>query len=196
MLLRVGAGTDRGRVRELNEDAYRFCAEQGLFVVCDGIGGAPAGEVASQMAVDAILDRLHDDSEDDAVASRDDEHAFMSHTSRLAAAVRRSNQSIYDQAQRDPAQAQMGTTVVSAWIRQHIASVAHVGDSRAYLWHDERLEPLTEDHALAEHEGVLVRALGREPDVEVDLREVPVQPGDYSPKRSSSCASRSGSATT
>jgi protein phosphatase len=73
----------------------------------------------------------------------------------------------------------MGTTVVSAWIRQHIASVAHVGDSRAYLWHDERLEPLTEDHALAEHEGVLVRALGREPDVEVDLREVPVQPGDY-----------------
>jgi PPM family protein phosphatase len=179
MLLRVGAGTDRGRVRELNEDAYRFCAEQGLFVVCDGIGGAPAGEVASQMAVDAILDRLHDDSEDDAVASRDDEHAFMSHTSRLAAAVRRSNQSIYDQAQRDPAQAQMGTTVVSAWIRQHIASVAHVGDSRAYLWHDERLEPLTEDHALAEHEGVLVRALGREPDVEVDLREVPVQPGDY-----------------
>ena len=179
MLLRVGAGTDRGRVRELNEDAYRFCAEQGLFVVCDGIGGAPAGEVASQMAVDAILDRLHDDSEEDAVASRDDEHAFMSHTSRLAAAVRRSNQSIYDQAQRDPAQAQMGTTVVSAWIRQHIASVAHVGDSRAYLWHDERLEPLTEDHALAEHEGVLVRALGREPDVEVDLREVPVQPGDY-----------------
>jgi PPM family protein phosphatase len=179
MLLRVGAGTDRGRVRELNEDAYRFCAEQGLFVVCDGIGGAPAGEVASQMAVDAILDRLHDDSEDDAVASRDDEHAFMPHTSRLAAAVRRSNQSIYDQAQRDPAQAQMGTTVVSAWIRQHIASVAHVGDSRAYLWHDERLEPLTEDHALAEHEGVLVRALGREPDVEVDLREVPVQPGDY-----------------
>jgi protein phosphatase len=131
------------------------------------------------MAVDAILDRLHDDSEDDAVASRDDEHAFMPHTSRLAAAVRRSNQSIYDQAQRDPAQAQMGTTVVSAWIRQHIASVAHVGDSRAYLWHDERLEPLTEDHALAEHEGVLVRALGREPDVEVDLREVPVQPGDY-----------------
>jgi PPM family protein phosphatase len=179
MLLRVGAGTDRGRVRELNEDAYRFCAEQGLFVVCDGIGGAPAGEVASQMAVDAILDRLHDDSEEDAVASRDDEHAFMPHTSRLAAAVRRSNQSIYDQAQRDPAQAQMGTTVVSAWIRQHIASVAHVGDSRAYLWHDERLEPLTEDHALAEHEGVLVRALGREPDVEVDLREVPVQPGDY-----------------
>jgi PPM family protein phosphatase len=179
MLLRVGAGTDRGRVRELNEDAYRFCAEQGLFVVCDGIGGAPAGEVASQMAVDAILDRLHDDSEEDAVASRDDEHAFMPHTSRLAAAVRRSNQSIYDQAQRDPARAQMGTTVVSAWIRQHIASVAHVGDSRAYLWHDERLEPLTEDHALAEHEGVLVRALGREPDVEVDLREVPVQPGDY-----------------
>ena len=55
MRLRVGAGTDTGRVRALNEDAYMLRTDEGLFVVCDGMGGAPAGEVASQMAVDAIL---------------------------------------------------------------------------------------------------------------------------------------------
>jgi protein phosphatase len=110
--------------------------------------------------------------------------------------VRRSNEFIYDKAQKDPRQAGMGTTVVGAWIRQHVAGVAHVGDSRAYLWHDDRLEPLTRDHSLAqaqiaaglvdretsiptEHHNVLVRALGREPEVDVELKEVAVQPGDY-----------------
>jgi protein phosphatase len=90
----------------------------------------------------------------------------------------------------------MGTTVVGAWIRQQVVSIAHVGDSRAYLWHEERLEPLTRDHSLgeahiaagliedvrrlpAEQQHALVRVLGREPDVEVELKEVPVQPGDY-----------------
>jgi serine/threonine protein phosphatase PrpC len=72
----------------------------------------------------------------------------------------------------------MGTTVVGAWVGEHIASVAHVGDSRAYLWHSERLEPLTRDHSFLES-NVLVRVLGREPDVEVELTEVPLQPGDY-----------------
>ena len=60
MRLRVGAGTHTGRVRALNEDAYMLRAEEGLFVVCDGMGGAPAGEVASQMAVDAIVRELRD----------------------------------------------------------------------------------------------------------------------------------------
>ena len=60
MRLRVGAGTDTGRVRALNEDAYMLRADEGLFVVCDGMGGAPAGEVASQMAVDAIRRELRE----------------------------------------------------------------------------------------------------------------------------------------
>jgi protein phosphatase len=114
----------------------------------------------------------------------------------LAEVVRRSNEVIYDQAQKDPRQAGMGTTVVGAWIRQHVVSIAHVGDSRAYLWRGDCLEPLTRDHSLGEahiaaglieevrrlpveHQNALVRVLGREPDVEVDLKEVPVQPGDY-----------------
>ena len=178
MRLRVGAGTDTGRVRDLNEDAYALRAEEGLFVVCDGMGGAPAGEVASQMAIDAILRQLNGILNDRSEARAQD--AYLPHTNRLAEAVRRSNAFIYEQAQQRPDRTGMGTTMVGAWIQQHIAGVAHVGDSRAYLWHDDRLEPLTRDHSLSgPHANVLVRVLGREPDVDVELSEVPVQAGDY-----------------
>jgi PPM family protein phosphatase len=179
MRLRAGARTDIGRVRKLNEDAFVSSADEGLFVVCDGMGGAPAGEVASQIAIASILRRLNEDGREVA-AQAPDQQSYLPQTSRLADAVRRSNEAIYRQARHQPAQAGMGTTVVGAWIRQHVASVAHVGDSRAYLWHDDRLEPLTRDHSLSEaHANVLVRVLGREPDVDVELKEVPVQPGDY-----------------
>ena len=175
MRLRVGARTDTGRVRSLNEDSYVVRAAQGLFLVCDGMGGAPAGEVASQMAADVILERLG------TVGSSVDRTAggasYLPRTNRLADAVRWSNQVIYDQGQTDPERAEMGTTVVSAWVAHHIASVAHVGDSRAYLWRDNHLEQLTSDHSV-EH-NVLLRVVGGAPDVDVDLSEVPVQPGNY-----------------
>jgi protein phosphatase len=178
MRLRVGAGTDTGRLRPLNEDAYALRADDGLFVVCDGMGGAPAGEVASQMAIDAILRQLNGVRNEPVDAAAQD--AYLPHTTRLAQAVRSSNAFIYEQARRQPERAGMGTTVVGAWIQQHIAGVAHVGDSRAYLWHDDRLEPLTRDHSLSgPHANVLLRVLGREPDVDVDVNEVPVQAGDY-----------------
>jgi protein phosphatase len=168
-------------------------AEEGLFVVCDGMGGAPAGEVASEMAIRTITHQLTDNFVDSGVP---ESPPFMPHTARLLAAVRRSNELIYGQAQKDPRQAGMGTTVVSAWIRGQIAGVAHVGDSRAYLWHNDRLEPLTRDHSLIEahieaglvdegkqlppaQQNVLMRVLGREPAVDVDVAEVPVQSGDY-----------------
>jgi protein phosphatase len=197
MRLRVGAGTDKGRVRPLNEDAFALSTRQGLFMVCDGMGGALAGEVASRMAADIILDRLNaaaGDNEDDV------EHAngsgYLPRTDRLAAAVRRSNEMIYARGKSDARCAEMGTTVVSAWLNQSIASVAHVGDSRAYLWRNNELELLTCDHSLLEAQiraglaerhcaeatadgNVLVRVVGGEPDVDVDLTEVPVQPGDY-----------------
>jgi serine/threonine protein phosphatase PrpC len=90
----------------------------------------------------------------------------------------------------------MGTTVVSAWLQHGFASIAHVGDSRAYLWRDTHLETLTQDHTLLEalaREGfevpgeelqadprdILLRVVGGEPDVEVDVVEIPVRPGDY-----------------
>lgn len=195
MRLRVGARTDVGRVRKLNEDVYLVRTEQRLFLVCDGMGGAPAGEVASDLAVRAIREQLDRPAPENARSSEDDRR-YLPQTTRLAEAVRRSNEIIYNQAKNDPRQRGMGTTVVGAWITEHIASVAHVGDSRAYLWHSDRFEPLTRDHSLveayvgagildgekavaSEQQNILLRVLGREPDVEVELNEVPVQPGDY-----------------
>lgn len=195
MRLRVGAGTSKGRIRELNEDVYMLRAGQGLFVVCDGMGGAPAGEVASQIAAATILKDL-DGYPRIAASARQSERGYLPETSRLAEAVRHSNQVIYDQGRRDPRHAEMGTTVVGAWLTQNVASVAHVGDSRAYLWRGNRLEALTRDHSLAEalvrdgmlgsaetllpdEQNSLVRVLGGEPDVDVELNEVPVRPGDY-----------------
>jgi serine/threonine protein phosphatase PrpC len=179
MRLRVGAATDRGRVREMNEDVYGVRLNEGLFVVCDGMGGCLAGEVASRMAVDTILQELDDSAHEGAASQVREDEGYLSQTSRLAEAVRRSNQVIYDRAQQDPQQTGMGTTMVGAWISDHIASVAHVGDSRAYLWRRNALEPLTRDHALADQQNVLLRVLGRNPDVDVELNEVPVQQGDY-----------------
>ena len=194
MRLRVGAGTDIGRVRTLNEDVYVLREDRGLFLVCDGMGGAPAGEVASQLAAEAILERLEID---DAVEeSAVEVGTFLPSTNLLADAVRQSNQLIYEHGQTDRRCAEMGTTVVGAWLKDHVASVAHVGDSRAYLWHDNGLHLLTCDHSLVEaqiragvlerehdlaasDQNILLRVLGGAPDVDVDLREVPVRPGDY-----------------
>jgi protein phosphatase len=194
MRLRVGAGTDTGRVRTLNEDVYVTREDRGLFLVCDGMGGAPAGEVASQLAADAILERL--ETGDDVEEASDDGGSYLPWTNRLAEAVRQSNHVIYHQGQSDCRRAEMGTTVVGAWVNHHVASVAHVGDSRAYLWHDHGLQLLTSDHSLVEEQvragvldreqslsaddqNVLLRVLGGGPDVAVDVQEVPVRPGDY-----------------
>src|SRR5512145_1801725 len=114
MQLRVGAGTDTGLIRELNEDAYMSRAKQGLFVVCDGMGGAPAGEVASEMAIQAIARQLTSDTHEECAPGSS---LFLPHTTRLVDAVRHSNEFIYRLAQKDPRQAGMGTTVVGAWIR-------------------------------------------------------------------------------
>jgi len=195
MRLQVGAATDTGRVRDRNEDAFRLRAERGLFVVCDGMGGGPAGEVASEIAASRIVDHF-DHWDASAPHQNDGANGYLPQTSRLREAVQRSNQFVYVQAQQNADHAGMGTTVVSACVTNHIASVAHVGDSRAYLWHHGCLEPLTSDHSVVEaqvrggtidretshqssEQNVLVRVVGREPEVEVDLTEVAVQPGDY-----------------
>jgi protein phosphatase len=205
MRLRAGFRTDIGRVRPANEDACAGDPLRGWFVVCDGMGGEAAGEVASQLAVDAMTARLnavnghHVDAgllearpENPARAGLD---RYSPRSVRLAEAVHASNGVVYDHARRDAERARMGTTIVGVWIDEYIASVAHVGDSRAYLWHEGALEPLTEDHSLVEahvraglldpaaratapHLNVLTRVLGREPEVQVDVNEVPVQPGD------------------
>jgi protein phosphatase len=195
MRLRVGAGTSTGRVRERNEDVYMVRAARGLFLVCDGMGGAPAGEVASQIAASMIVSELDGLSLTAASCGASDT-GYRAQTHQLATAVRRSNQVIHEQGRSDPRQAEMGTTMVGVWIAGQTASVAHVGDSRAYLWRNGSLEPLTRDHSLGEailDEGLapdvsalseeerssLIRVLGGEADVDVELKEVALRGGDY-----------------
>jgi protein phosphatase len=177
MRLRAAGRTDVGRVRALNEDVFSLHTRDGLFVVCDGMGGCPAGEVASQIAADAIVGALTSGTPV-TDSPRVEERGYLAQTVRLAEAVRHSNQIVFSRAQEDPSRAGMGTTVVGAWINGHVASIAHVGDSRAYLWHGDTLERLTCDHSLVEQQNVLLRALGREPDVDVELTEVLMQRGD------------------
>jgi protein phosphatase len=188
MRLKVGAATSVGRVRPINEDAFLTRAEQGLFVVCDGMGGAAAGEVASQLAVDTIAATMNG-----AGPPAGTHRGFQPRTAQLGRAIEAANHAIIQRANGD--HAGMGTTVVGAWVAEGIASIAHVGDSRAYMRNSEGFEGLTSDHSLveaqvqaglinreqslkSEHQNVLLRALGRDPDVRVELGEVVITPGD------------------
>jgi serine/threonine protein phosphatase PrpC len=172
-MLRVAeqyVGTDTGRQRRANEDS--LLARAPLFVVADGMGGAQAGEVASRLAVDSFRDGLHDPS--DAEGS-------------LAIYVRAANLSIHEHSQANTEHAGMGTTLTAVYVGAEEVAIAHVGDSRAYCLREGELLRLTDDHSLvdelirqgkltpeeaAEHpqRSVITRALGPEPEVEIDTR--------------------------
>jgi serine/threonine protein phosphatase PrpC len=176
--------TDTGRQRRDNEDSAYVRVP--LFVVADGMGGAQAGEVASALAVEEFRRGL---PEADAAAG---------HTSteqRLAARVQTANRRIYDTAQTERDQSGMGTTLTAVYLDGPDLVIAHVGDSRAYLLRDSELTRLTHDHSLveelmrrgkltpeqaAEHpqRSIITRALGIEPDVEVDTWSYPARAGD------------------
>jgi protein phosphatase len=191
MRLKVGAATSIGRVRDLNEDAYLAKSEQGLFVVCDGMGGAVAGEVASQLAVETIGSRLTAD----ASPALNGNTQFSARTVQLGNAIREANLAIIGRGRDDASQSGMGTTVVGAWAEDGVVSIAHVGDSRAYLANASGFESVTSDHSLveaqvqaglinreeslhSEHQNILLRALGRDENVEIDLAEITVAAGD------------------
>lgn len=190
------AKTDIGLKRHHNED--RFCVNHdlGLYVVCDGMGGENAGEVASTLAVETIHDHMTD-----AVCQPDlpfvgpYDATVSPMTNRLASAVRLANQTIHRESWVRPDHAGMGTTVVAAHLSSEALSIAHVGDSRLYLVRRDTIQALTTDHSWvaeqvlngllteeeAEHsprKNIVTRALGVESTVEVELSEVPVMSGD------------------
>ena len=191
MRLKVGAATSIGRVRPINEDAFSADAGHGLFVVCDGMGGAAAGEVASRIAVETIGHSVIAHP----VRSHGTGRGFQPRTAHLGRAVEEANRVIMERAAIDTEHSGMGTTVVGAWVADSVVSVAHVGDSRAYISNHDGFEGVTRDHSLveaqvqaglinreqsrtSEHQNILLRALGREPDVQVELSEVAIAPGD------------------
>lgn len=195
MHLEVAACTDNGRVRPTNEDSYHVSRENQLFVLSDGMGGAAKGEVASAMAVEVVsacfeADPLLAVSRESTPGSE-----FSEETNLLIRAVRLANRQIYEEGTRDPASRGMGATIVAARISGSSLSLAHVGDSRAYLFRAHTLQQLTSDHSLvaeqirqglmthqqaavSELQSVLTRALGMDESVEVDADEMELFPGD------------------
>ena len=170
--------TDTGRQREANEDSYFSRAP--LFAVADGMGGAQAGEVASRMAVEAF-ERV-----DEGAAAPEE---LLRQTAQDA------NREIFELAQGDASRSGMGTTLTAALLHGDEISFGHVGDSRAYVFREGKLKQITNDHSLveelrrqgkltrdqaAEHpqRSVITRALGPEPNVDVDTMTFSARPGD------------------
>jgi serine/threonine protein phosphatase PrpC len=170
--------TDAGRKRRRNEDAY--VVDPPLFAVADGMGGAQAGEVASQLAA-AVL-REAPGEEGDA-------------EQRVVSLIQEANRQIYERARSDAHASGMGTTITAAMLAGDQVAIGHVGDSRAYRIRGGDLEQLTEDHSLVAdlmrsgrltpeeaemhpQRSVITRALGTDPDVDVDTLAVDTQPGD------------------
>jgi len=188
--------TDVGRKRKHNEDAYALDLGEGLFIVADGMGGHAAGEVASRITVETIGEFI--------AATRQKEeatwpfkynHELDFNSNRLAIAIEKANERVMAAVAAQPWLKGMGTTVVAGLLNEKILSLAHVGDSRAYLFRGGELSRLTDDHSwvheqvaagiLTEEEAkthplknVVTRALGGGPSVSPDLQELVFQPGD------------------
>ncbi|HXZ14294.1 MAG TPA: Stp1/IreP family PP2C-type Ser/Thr phosphatase [Candidatus Sulfotelmatobacter sp.] len=196
MKMEFSARTDRGRIRESNEDSLRCAPETDLFVLSDGMGGQASGEVASRLATETILAHCLEAEENPAQPLIGERLAGVSEISnRLASAVRLANGVVHQASQQNPSQQGMGATVVAAWFKNERMSLAHVGDSRAYRLRGGALEQLTTDHsfvaeqvrrglmtpqeaAQSQLQNVLMRALGVDPEVEPDVSEELVMDGD------------------
>jgi serine/threonine protein phosphatase PrpC len=176
-LARTFALSDPGRRRRRNEDSY--VVSPPLFAVADGMGGAQAGELASRLAVEAMGEEQESSGEE-----------------RLAVLIREANRRVFARSHEDAAASGMGTTMTAALVGDDgTVTIGHVGDSRAYLLRGDRIEQLTEDHSLVAElvrtgrlsaeeaethpqRSVITRALGTDPDVEVDVFTVQTEPGD------------------
>jgi serine/threonine protein phosphatase PrpC len=188
--------SDVGRVRTNNEDSFRIVEALNLFILSDGMGGEAHGEVASAMAVDVINKYCEAEREDSGATVLDEVPANIgSQTRRLKNAVAQANFQIFQSAQKNPEQRGMGATITVLWLKDALLSIAHVGDSRAYLLRNGNLQQLTNDHSLvaeqvrrglitpqqaeeSEMQSVLLRALGAHPEVEIDVDEVEIIPRD------------------
>lgn len=187
--------SDPGRVRRHNEDACAADAQSGVFVVCDGVGGAAAGEIASRLASDTfvaeIVSRTAEDPDVQSTHGTSPENA-------LRGAIDLVNRAVYRQARQTPSLRGMATTMVALLFEPAAAQtvwLANVGDSRCYRLRHGAFELLTQDHSVVEEQvragemtreqaerspirNVITRAIGSEPAVQPDLQCLPVAPGD------------------
>jgi serine/threonine protein phosphatase PrpC len=193
--LRVVGLTDTGKVREHNEDTIAGDADSGLLVLADGMGGYKAGEVASGLAVKTIVSMVREHMQRENLRAGDSATGLSRTSIILRDAIHRANKIIYQTAHTQAQCEGMGTTVVAALFFDNKVTIAHVGDSRLYRVQGGKFERVTMDHSLlqelvdrglysaeeaqrAANKNYVTRALGVEPNVEVELREVPVQKGE------------------
>jgi protein phosphatase len=179
----ASALTDRGRKRPSNEDAFGLSLEHGVFLVCDGMGGAAAGEVASTLAVAEMMQWLTQRPRTNPPPVE------------AAEAVASANEAIFSRSQRNPSLNGMGTTLVTLLVEDRRAWIVNVGDSRGYRLRDSHLEQITLDHSLVEEQirmgqmsreealrsplkNVITRALGTQSAVTPDIFELETEPGD------------------
>jgi protein phosphatase len=190
-VLRLGARTDLGQVRENNEDKFDFIepedpavlARKGrIFAVADGMGGHSAGQIASELALKVFIRTYYADSSADVEAS-------------LVRAVQAANSYVVDVARAIPGRSGMGTTLTAAVVRDDDLFIAQVGDSRLYLLRSGAIQQITEDHSwvaehvrrgtmtpeeaeVSPHRNVITRSLGGAPEVEPDIFAVKIEVGD------------------
>lgn len=187
--------SDVGMIRIHNEDCFEIDARRQLFVVADGMGGHSHGEIASRIAVDSIREFVDRAFSQDQTWPFAYESNYQRHSNALKSAIRLAHDSVLGAIQTDASLHGMGTTVASFLLSRDTAAVAHVGDSRVYRLRAGTLECLTEDHTwvneqvmagfLSEDQArshplknVVTRALGGDAEIDVDLQEIDVEPGD------------------
>lgn len=183
----AAAATDRGRKRPSNEDAFAYSVEHGVYLVCDGMGGAAAGEIASSLAADETLKQLS------RRIGNGVEAADLAHAAEEAIGI--ANDAIFKRAERNQKLSGMGTTLVGLIVDERRVLVFNVGDSRCYLLRNKRIQQLTMDHSLVEEQvrlgrmtrsealrsplkNVITRALGTQTRVTPDVFEHEAEPGD------------------
>ncbi len=191
----LAGATDTGCVRENNEDNFAVEPDLGLLVVADGMGGHNSGEVASDIACKTIVEHARKMLGGEKTVVPDGSAGLTPRGRQLEFFVKSANTMIYEKGRAFPKDAGMGTTVVAVLVDSKTLTVAHVGDSRLYLWRRGELTQLTEDHSLvgeqvkrgelttdqaarSSMQNILTRALGVEKDVQVDVAEHPLMPGD------------------
>jgi len=169
-----GGATHVGMVRTDNEDCFRIVPSLNLFVLADGMGGEAHGEIASSLAVETVVKHCLEGTENpSAQLFGEAKPGLTPRTRRVLSAIHLANEKVFQSAEDHPEQQGMGATLTVAWIADSQLSIGHVGDSRVYLLRSGALQQLTSDHSL-----VLLRALGTQPDVEVDSEEVALFPRD------------------
>lgn len=195
--IQAAARSDLGRVRKNNEDSYALDAALQLYVLSDGMGGEAHGEVASQVSVQTVMTHCRQGENSRTTPIFGEPNPDVSErTNRLASAIHLANKKVFEMAATNQEQQGMGATLVAAWIDGPRLSLAHVGDSRAYLLRAGTMSQLTADHSLvaekvrvgiltpqeadaSELQSVLTRAVGTSSAVEVDTDEQALIVGDY-----------------